>query len=94
MVDNVLSEKERAEKDPIGYIQQMFFNLEAFVPEEVPEDDNDELYKMLHSLGLNKEQLLQVDDMIGNIMYNHEQKGFKQGYNVATRIIVGMISQT
>lgn len=93
MVDNVLSEKERAEQDPIGYIQQVLYNVGAFVPEEEKEDNENELYTMLHNWGLNNEQILEVDEMIGNLILSHNQRGFRQGFSMATRIMVNILSQ-
>lgn len=90
MVDNVLSNKERAEQDPIGHLRQAFHD--AFVPEETENDAENELYEFLHKSGLDKEQILEVDELIGDVIDYYEQRGFRQGYSVATNIMANAMT--
>mgnify|MGYP004454290525 CR=1 FL=1 len=87
-----LSKKEMAEQDPVGYIRRMFLQVGAFESENQDDTEN-KLITILQNFGLTKEQLLDVDELIGDIIDASEEKGFRHGYSIATNIMAKTMAQ-
>lgn len=84
--------KTMAEQDPVAYIRKMFLQVGAFESEN-QDDTEKKLIVILQSFGLTKEQLLDVDELIGDIIDASEEKGFRHGYSIATNIMAKTMPQ-